>query len=124
MQQQQSLYTYRATVVKIIDGDTLNVDIDLGLDIIAKDQKLRLYGINTAELKSRNPEEKEKANKAKERLSQLCPVGSKIVIKTLKDKQEKYGRLLAIVYSIDNREVNKLLVEEGLASEYLTNNKE
>jgi len=84
-------YTYDATVKGIHDGDTINVDIDLGLDVGLANQKLRWYGINAPELNT--PEGK----KALAFLGQFLKVGDKIMVDTMKDKTEKYGRYLAII---------------------------
>lgn len=112
-------YWYKASVVKIIDGDTLDVDIDLGFDIWHA-IRIRLNGIDTAEIRSSNIEEKESGLKAKEFVKNwLDSHGYKILIQTKRDKTEKYGRILAEVYcasGFDN--LNADLITEGLAKPY------
>lgn len=112
------MFTYKATCRRVIDGDTIVVDIDLGFNITYADVALRLYGINTPELKSKDPAEKLAAQAAKERVQELLPEGSTILVKTIKDEKEKFGRYLALVFDPNDREINKLLLEEGLAQHY------
>lgn len=116
------MFTYRAIVKKIIDGDTIEVDIDLGFEIIFVDQRIRLYGINAPETRTLDESEKQRGLTAKNRVIELLPVGSEIKINTIKDEKEKYGRYLALVYLPDNRELNKLLLDEGLVKEYYGKN--
>ena len=83
-------YKYDAFVISVYPGDTITVEIDLGFNIkITK--KVRLYGINTYELRG---EEREK------RLKGLK--GKKITLYTIKDKTEKYGRFLCIIHYLDD----------------------
>jgi micrococcal nuclease len=114
-------YTYRATVMRIYDGDTIFVDLDLGCGIHlkgtnGKGEALRLYGIDTPEIRG---EERPEGLVAKDRVVELIPVGTEIVVETLLDKSGKYGRLLAVVhYEVTEgmwRSLNAQLVTEGLA---------
>ena len=57
---QQRTYTYRAKVIKIIDGDTIDVDLDLGFSVWLRKQRVRLYGIDTPESRTRDLEEKKR----------------------------------------------------------------
>lgn len=106
------MYEYKATILKVIDGDTVDVAIDLGLRIFTQ-QRIRLYGINAPEM--RTPE----GPAAKKRLAELLPIGAEVVLRTRKDKLEKYGRYLGIFIDADGHEVNQRMVQEGLASPYL-----
>ena len=65
------MYEYRASLVKIVDGDTIDVNLDLGFDVVLKKQRVRLYGINTPESRTRDLEEKKYGLAAKERLKGL-----------------------------------------------------
>ncbi len=112
------MYDYEATVKRVIDGDTIVADIDLGFGIIYIDQTLRFYGINAPELRDKDPALREAAQQSRARVLELCPIGTTIRVKTLKDKKEKFGRYLALVYDSQNREINKLLIEEGFAVHY------
>lgn len=109
------MYRYRAIIKKVVDGDTLEVDIDLGFNITKIGEMIRLYGINTEE--SRGKAKTDKGLLAKSRVQALLSTGQEIQLNTIKDKQEKYGRFLAIVYLPDGRELNQLLLEEKLATE-------
>jgi micrococcal nuclease len=108
-------FTYNATVINVVDGDTLDVRIDVGFDIF-HNIRIRLYGINAAEKHSKIEAEKLKAIAAENRVRELC-LGKGVVIKTYKDKTEKFGRYLADVF-IGERNVNQTLVIENLAVAY------
>ena len=99
-------------VLKIVDGDTIDVSIDLGFDLWKK-ARLRLYGINAPEVKG----ETEKQGVAStEYLKTLIPVGSFIKIECL--GQDKYGRWLAILHK-ENIIINEHLIEKGYAEKYI-----
>ena len=110
------MYTYRATVKRVVDGDKIDVAVDLGFNIFYND-RVRLYGINTPESRTRDLEEKKLGLAAKDRVKELCPVGSSIRVKTTKDGKGKFGRILGEIF-VGDVNVNKLLVEEGHAVEY------
>lgn len=107
------MYTYRAKVDRVVDGDTIAVTLQLGFDVTVE-QKLRLLGINAPETRGKG---KVKGIAAKAFLSGLIG-GKQIMIRTEKDKRGSFGRYLATVYLIADGEminVNALLVEEGHA---------
>ena len=110
------MYEYKATMVKIVDGDTVDVSIDLGFDI-HYNSRVRLYGINTPESRTRDLEEKKRGLAAKDRVKELCPVGSTVTIKTTKDGRGKFGRILGEIF-IEDVNINQQLVAEGHAVEY------
>ena len=87
------MYEYRASLVKIVDGDTIDVNLDLGFDVVLKKQRVRLYGINTPESRTRDLEEKRYGLAAKERLRELLEEAESIMVKTEIDKKArgKYG---------------------------------
>ena len=91
------LWHYRATVTRIIDGDTIEVDIDLGFKTTLKKERIRLLGIDTPELRSRDESERARAKLAKEYVESVIPVGTEVRITTRKDEKGKYGRYLAQV---------------------------
>ena len=113
------MYEYRSTLVKIIDGATIDVDLDLGFSVVLKKQRVRLYGINTPESRTRDLEEKQYGLAAKERLRELLESAKAILVKTEIDKKArgKYGRILGTVFA-DNVNVNNLLIDEGHAIAY------
>ncbi|MEK7818842.1 MAG: thermonuclease family protein [Bacteroidota bacterium] len=110
----QFIYHYNAKVVSVYDGDTITVDIDLGLSVFIKGEKLRLLRINAPELRGKS---KSKGIKSRDFLKKIVD-GKEIVIETIKDRREKYGRYLAEVWIKDGNEfvnVNDLMVEKGFA---------
>lgn len=110
------LYTYKAAVNSIYDGDTIRVDIDLGFGVIFKDQPLRLLGIDTPELRG---EEKAQGLISRSFVEERIPVGSVIKIATQKDRKEKFGRYLATVYyGEESKNLNEELLQTGMAKPY------
>ena len=110
------MYEYEATVRRWVDGDTVDVDIDLGFGLIYANQRLRLYGIDAPEQRTRDLDEKEKGLAATAYVNEVAPVGSKITIITY--KEGKYGRILAEVFLEDRTNLNSLLTEVGHAERY------
>ncbi len=88
------MYEYRAKVLDVVDGDTLRVEVDLGLDIRHR-ITLRLFGVDTPEVRG---EEREAGLAAKAFVEAWLPADRVVIIQTVKDKREKYGRYLAAVY--------------------------
>lgn len=111
------MYEYKARMLKVVDGDTLDLDIDLGLRVHVK-ERVRLYGINTPELHSSNAEERVAAQRASDFLRSLVTNGV-LTVKTQKDSQEKYGRYLATVSDSAGLNVNEEMVKSGHAVTYL-----
>jgi micrococcal nuclease len=107
------LYNYRAKITSVYDGDTCTALVDLGFRITFE-IKIRLLGIDTPELRG---EEREMGLKSKARLEELV-LNKDVIIKTDKDKTEKYGRWLAEIF-VDDLNVNQTLLSEGLATKYL-----
>ena len=87
------MYEYRIKVVKVVDGDTVDVDIDLGFGVWLKKERVRLYGIDTPESRTRDKEEKKFGLMAKEYLKASLKKGTPI-LKTRKDGKGKFGRIL------------------------------
>tara|TARA_R100000664_G_scaffold9860_1_gene16411 strand:+ start:9412 stop:9753 length:342 start_codon:yes stop_codon:yes gene_type:complete len=108
------MYEYKATVHRIIDGDTVDVTIDLGFEMTTK-QRIRLYGINTPETRTRDLEEKKRGKASKARLLELINSGNRqIILQTL--KRGKYGRILGKLLHPETREnYNRTLLKEGHA---------
>lgn len=109
-------YTYKATVTKIVDGDTIDVILDLGCHTTVS-KRLRFMGIDTWEVRG---EEKVEGKIAKERLIEMLE-GQEVLVQTIMDSTGKYGRLLAWVWIKTDQgpiNVNNLLLEEGHGVEY------
>lgn len=113
------MYQYNARVLRVIDGDTVDLDVDVGFDIHFN-LRVRLAGINTPELNSRLIEERDKAQKAKQYVSEyLTQNNGSVTINTEKDRKDKYGRYLVwIKLPWDTITLNDRLVQEGLATVY------
>lgn len=113
------LFFYKAEVKKVVDGDTIDVLIDVGFSMHYAG-RVRLYGINTPESRTTNLEEKKAGLAAKEFVEQWIASNNNIVyLKTIKDKNEKYGRILAEIYNKEKTScLNNDIVASGLAKEY------
>ena len=92
------MYEYSAQVLRVVDGDTVDVLIDCGFSTFRK-ERVRLYGINAPESRTRDKEEKIRGLAAKERLDELINnTEGSIVIKTELDKKGKFGRILGVIW--------------------------
>ena len=107
------MYEYSAVIVRVVDGDTLHLDVNLGLDVYVK-TIVRLYGLNAPELSTA-------AGKVARQfvLDWVTSYGAAVSIITVKDKREKYGRYLATVYSPSLLNLNQMLLDSGNAVVYL-----
>ena len=106
-------FIYNAHVDKVYDGDTITCTIDCGFEVHLQKQKIRLYGLNTPEV--RGPE-KEQGIISRDKLRDRI-LEKDIQIKTIKDKKGKYGRYLATVY-YNNENINQWLIDQGHAKVY------
>ena len=111
------MHEYKAKVTKIIDGDTIRCDIDLGFDIVMANQTIRLFGIDTPESRTRDLEEKFYGNISKQFLNDYCPKGSYITLRTHLDKKGKFGRILGEII-VNKVNLNEQMIEENLAVAY------
>ena len=126
------MYEYRATIVKVIDGDTVDVDIDLGFNVVLQDERVRIAGIDTPESRTRDKEEKKFGLAAKARVKQL--LGKTSVLKTQinkngEDMKGKFGRILGDFNVYDSAKdswtlLTKILISEGHAVPYHGQNKD
>ena len=119
------MYEYRVKkLINVVDGDTIDVDIDLGFDI-SLSKRVRMAGIDTPESRTTDKIEKALGLEAKEYLKKNIKDAKDIVIKTeLPDSSEKYGRILGWVY-VDGgtKSVNEKMIEDGYAWGYLGDTK-
>lgn len=106
------MYQYKGVALKVSDGDTFIALLDLGFHI-KLEAKLRLEGINSPELSSKNEDEAKAAIMAREYLKSLVTMGE-FEVHTKKDKNDKYGRWIATVF-IDGRNVNEEMIKAGHA---------
>ena len=126
------MYEYRATIVKIVDGDTVDVDIDLGFNVVLRDERVRIAGIDTPESRTRDLEEKKFGLAAKARVKQL--LGKTCVLKTQinksgEDMKGKFGRILGDFNVYDSETdswklLTSILISEGHAVPYHGQNKD
>ena len=126
------MYEYRATIIKIIDGDTVDVDIDLGFNVVLKDERVRIAGIDTPESRTRDLEEKKFGLLAKARVKEL--LGKTCVLQTQinksgEDMKGKFGRILGDFNVYDNvtdswKLLTNILISEGHAVPYHGQNKD
>lgn len=121
------MYEYACKVVRVVDGDTVDVDIDLGFDVVLRKQRIRLYGIDTPESRTRDKEEKKYGLYAKQWLKNA--LGKNAIIRTKKDGRGKFGRILGefVIYDpVYDQEttVNSVMIRDHIAVEYHGQSKE
>ena len=119
------MYEYKCNIVKIVDGDTVDVDIDLGFGVWLKDERVRVMGIDTPESRTRDKVEKKFGLAAKEKLKSL--LGKSGVLKTQvnkngEDMKGKFGRVLGD-FLYKGKSVSKIMCREGFAVPYFGGNK-
>lgn len=106
------MYNYKAKIIAVYDGDTVTAVVDLGF-LHSQEMKLRLYGIDTPEM--RGPEKVE-GKKVRDIVREMI-LDKEVEIHSYKDKQGKYGRYLATII-VDGLDVNQWLVDNGHAEPY------
>lgn len=121
------MYEYRVDVLHIVDGDTVDVDIDLGFGVWLRNERVRIMGIDTPESRTSDPVEKKFGLAAKARLKEL--LGKQAILKTQVDKsgedmKGKFGRILGDFIGLDGRMVTEVLVEEGHCVPYFGGSKD
>jgi micrococcal nuclease len=129
------MYEYKATILRVVDGDTVDVDIDLGFGVWLRKERVRIMGIDTPESRTRDKEEKRFGLAAKNRLKELLPVASIAILKTQidrdgEDAKGKFGRILGNFLPGDSpitpcsTMVTEILIKEGHAVAYHGQNKD
>jgi len=116
------MYEYDCKIVRVIDGDSILVDIDLGFDTWRCGESIRLFGVDCPECRSRDPKEKAAGLAAKEFVKGLLHDGGTYTL-TTKEKG-KFGRYLGVIMLSDKTSVNAALVSEHLAVPYHGQNKQ
>ena len=109
------MYEYKCEVKRVVDGDTVDVIIDLGFSILYS-TRVRLYGIDTPESRTRNKDEKVRGFLSKDYLKEWLDQGG-VIIRTYRDKKGKFGRVLGEMV-VGGRNIKLLMVEESLAVKY------
>jgi micrococcal nuclease len=116
-------FWYGATILGVVDGDTVDLMVDLGFNVHHK-IRVRLYGINTPESRTKDLKEKELGLKAKKFVEDWCSNHKWVFVNTIPDKNDKYGRVLARIYSSDDIDspqtacLNIDMIQSGNAREY------
>jgi micrococcal nuclease len=113
----------------VVDGDTVDVDIDLGFGVWMRKERIRVLGIDTPESRTRDKTEKIYGNLAKEFVKDFLPIGSKQTLVTEKDKTGKFGRILGKFLVYDKKEdrempLGEIMIREHLAVEYFGQSKD
>jgi micrococcal nuclease len=114
------MYQYKAKLIRVVDGDTVDALIDCGFSTFKK-ERIRLYGIDAPESRTRDKAEKKRGLAAKARLKELIKEGkNEFIVETSIDKKGKYGRLLGELFNLSGAgtSYNQTLVKEGHATEY------
>ena len=126
------MYEYRCKVLKVVDGDTADVDIDLGFGIVLTDERVRLMGIDTPESRTRDKVEKLFGKASSARLKELIGGKSGPILKTQinrdgEDMKGKFGRILGdfeVEKNGERRMATDVLIEEGHAVAYFGGSKD
>ena len=117
------MYEYKCNVTRVVDGDTIDALIDLGFDI-KYSSRVRLYGIDTPESRTRDKDEKVRGKMASAYLKEAVDNGDTVVLRTkLSDSRGKFGRVLASVV-VDNVDINEAMIENHLAVAYFGQSKD
>ena len=117
------MYEYSCKVDRVVDGDTIDVVLDLGFDILYR-CRVRLYGIDTPESRTRNKDEKVRGKLAGAYLKNAVKKGKKVIIETkLKDSKGKFGRVLGNVV-VDGVNINQSMIDHYHAAAYFGQSKE
>jgi micrococcal nuclease len=118
-------YIYRCIVTRVVDGDTVDAEIDLGFNMVHKD-RIRLMGIDTPESRTRNKKEKMLGLASKARLKEILTTGKSsrmgtrvnpIYLQTSKEGKGKFGRILGTLW-MNDQNVNDILIAENHARPY------
>ncbi len=112
MKEMKPEYIYKATVTKVVDGDTVDLLVDCGFNIIRK-ERIRFYGVDAWETRG---EEREMGLEAKRFVEETIPVGTEVVVRTGKERG-KFGRYLGEIF-VNNISLNDMLLAEGHAEVY------
>jgi micrococcal nuclease len=120
------MYQYKCKIIKVLDGDTVDIDLDLGFKIILANQRVRLAGVDTPESRTTIAEEKVRGVLSKKKLAEKLPIGSWQIIETQKpdSNDDKFGRILGVIILEDGTRVNDWLIQNNYAVPYKGENKD
>jgi|TARA_R100000231_G_C5270806_1_gene148589 micrococcal nuclease len=116
------MYEYKCEVTRVVDGDTIDCVLDLGFSILHK-CRVRLYGIDTPESRTRDLDEKARGKLASKFLEDSINNGKQVILRSeLKDSKGKYGRVLGSIV-VDDLDINQAMVAQNLAVKYFGQSK-
>ena len=123
------VYEYRCKIVRVVDGDTVDVDIDIGFGVWMHKERIRHHGIDTPESRTRDLEEKKYGLLAKEQVKFFLPEGTMQTLVTVKDKAGKFGRILGKFKIFDSKNdcettINDWMIQEHHAAPYMGQSKD
>lgn len=128
------MYEYRAKILRVVDGDTVDVDIDLGFGVWMHKERVRMMGIDTPESRTRDKVEKKFGLASKEYVKAYLPIGSMQILKTEidksgEDKKGKFGRILGdfLVYDSEQdaqRKLTEIMIDQGYGVAYFGGSKD
>ena len=110
------MYEYSCKISRVVDGDTVDVDIDLGFGTWRCSERIRLYGVDTPECRTRDAEEKAAGLLAKKFVEEALHTGGTYKLET--KEKGKFGRYLGIIFLTDGTSINSALISENLAVAY------
>ena len=110
------MYEYECTIRRVVDGDTIDVDVDLGFGTWRCSERIRLYGVDTPECRTRDAEEKAAGLLAKEFVEEVLHVGGTYMLQT--KEKGKFGRFLGVIFIQGSASINAALISENLAVPY------
>ena len=117
------MYEYKCKVTRVVDGDTVDIDIDLGFGVWLHKERVRIYGIDTPESRTRDKVEKRFGLLAKEFVKQFVK-GSSVILRTQKyDAKGKFGRILGDII-VDDKSLSETMTQEHHAVAYHGQSKE
>ena len=121
------MYHYPCKIIKVVDGDTVDVDIDLGFGVWMKNQRIRMYGIDAPESRTSNQTEKQYGVASKRFLEGMCDDKNGVVLRTQKDKKGKFGRILGELWRTTDyadQSINEYMIEKYHAVRYMGQSKD
>ena len=121
------MYHYPCKIIKIVDGDTVDVDIDLGFGVWMRNQRIRMYGIDAPESRTSNQTEKVYGVASKRFLEGMCDDKNGLVLRTHKDKKGKFGRILGELWRTTDyadQSINEYMIEKYHAVRYMGQSKD
>ena len=110
------MYEYECTIRRVVDGDTIDVDVDLGFGTWRCSERIRLYGVDTPECRTRDAEEKAAGLLAKKFVEDALHVGGTYMLQT--KEKGKFGRFLGVIFIQGSASINAALISENLAVPY------